>query len=311
MSKRFNSNGKLLLTAEYVILDGALGLALPTTYGQSMTVKEIKKPQIIWKSLDEKGTIWFEAVFELSELERFSEKSGFAPTSNNNREIADTLLKVFLEAKKLNSKFLGIQKGYEVETQLGFPRKWGLGSSSTLINNMAQWAKVDAYELLRKTFSGSGYDIASAKHNKPIVYQLLNTNPYVKEVTFTPPFTNQLYFVHLNNKQNSRDGIAQYQKMEFSKEDTVSQISEITSEIISCKSLSDFESLLTEHEKLIAGILKIPTVKSSLFPDYDGAIKSLGAWGGDFILATGNHKTPDYFKKKGYETVIPYSEMVL
>ena len=27
-----------------------------------------------------------------------------------------------------------------------------------------------------------------------------------------------------------------------------------------------------------------------LFSDFNGSIKSLGAWGGDFILATGNQK---------------------
>jgi hypothetical protein len=41
-----------------------------------------------------------------------------------------------------------------------------------------------------------------------------------------------------------------------------------------------------------------------------GAIKSLGAWGGDFILASGNQKTPNYFHEKGFKTVISYSEMI-
>jgi hypothetical protein len=48
-----------------------------------------------------------------------------------------------------------------------------------------------------------------------------------------------------------------------------------------------------------------------LFNDYKGAIKSLGAWGGDFILVTGNEDSISYFKKKGYNTIIPYSKMVL
>jgi hypothetical protein len=53
-----------------------------------------------------------------------------------------------------------------------------LGTSSTLINNIAQWFGIDAYELLWKSFGGSGYDIASAQHNKPIVYQLQRANPH-------------------------------------------------------------------------------------------------------------------------------------
>jgi len=52
----FYSNGKLLLTGEYVVLDGALSLAIPTQFGQSLTVKEINAPKLIWKSLDKNGT---------------------------------------------------------------------------------------------------------------------------------------------------------------------------------------------------------------------------------------------------------------
>jgi hypothetical protein len=48
-----------------------------------------------------------------------------------------------------------------------------------------------------------------------------------------------------------------------------------------------------------------------LFPDYSRAIKSLGAWGGDFVLATGNFNEMDYFKQKGFHTIISYHKMVL
>jgi len=43
-SKRtFYSHGKLLLTAEYVILDGAKALALPTKFGQEMEISPISE----------------------------------------------------------------------------------------------------------------------------------------------------------------------------------------------------------------------------------------------------------------------------
>ena len=48
-----------------------------------------------------------------------------------------------------------------------------------------------------------------------------------------------------------------------------------------------------------------------LFPDFDGVIKSLGAWGGDFVMVISNENPTDYFMEKGYETVIPYEEMIL
>ena len=62
---RFYSHGKLLLTAEYVVLDGAKALALPTKYGQSLTVKTIEPLKLIWKSIDYKGVVWFEDIFDI------------------------------------------------------------------------------------------------------------------------------------------------------------------------------------------------------------------------------------------------------
>ena len=40
-------------------------------------------------------------------------------------------------------------------------------------------------------------------------------------------------------------------------------------------------------------------------------LKSLGAWGGDFILAASETDPTPYFKSKGFDTVIPYDDMIL
>ncbi len=314
MTKQFYSNGKLLLTGEYLVLDGALSLALPTLYGQSLTVKETDKPQLTWKSLDEKGKTWFEASFQLQQLTPISptqstEKTVSEQSSLESTKIAQTLRTILLEAQKLNPDFLKSNTGRDITTALNFPRDWGLGTSSTLINNIAQWANVDAYTLLWNAFSGSGYDIACAQHNGPITYQLKDSKPIVNAVDFNPNFKSNLFFIHLNQKQNSRDGIAQYRSKEINLFSTLSQINSITQRILTCTRLGQFEKLIKKHESIISEILGIPTVKEELFPDYKGAIKSLGAWGGDFILATGNKSTPDYFMNKGYTTIIPYSKM--
>lgn len=314
MTKQFYSNGKLLLTGEYLVLDGALSLALPTLYGQSLTVKETDKSHLTWKSMDEKGKTWFEASFQLQQLTPISptlstEKTVTEQSSLESTKIAQTLRTILLEAKKLNPDFLESNTGRDITTALNFPRDWGLGTSSTLINNIAQWANVDAYTLLWNAFSGSGYDIACAQHNGPITYQLKDSKPIVHSVDFNPNFKSNLFFIHLNQKQNSRDGIAQYRSKEVNLFSTLSQINSITQRMLSCTRLGQFEKLIKKHESIISEILGIPTVKEELFPDYKGAIKSLGAWGGDFILATGNKSTPDYFKNKGYTTIIPYSKM--
>lgn len=305
MIEQYYSNGKLLITGEYLVLDGAQSLAIPTLYGQSLSVKENQDGLLTWKSLDEKGKPWFECIYDLQE---------FSPVSNNQVSeealvVSDTLRKILLEARNLNPSFLSTSQGYEITTALNFPREWGLGSSSTLINNVAQWAHIDAYALLWNAFTGSGYDIACAQNNSPITYQLKNNRPIVQPASFNPTFKNDLYFVYLNQKQNSREGIAQYRKTEFNTFSAISQINSITERILTCSRLSQFDKLIKKHELILSEILGIPTVKERLFPDFKGAIKSLGAWGGDFILATGNKTTPDYFREKGFATVIPYSKM--
>ncbi|MCJ7466320.1 MAG: GYDIA family GHMP kinase [Maribacter sp.] len=303
MERQFYSNGKLLLTGEYVVLDGALSLALPTTYGQFLKVKKTMPSTLVWKSFDEHGTIWFETTFALSEFSGIQKSEASTPRN--------TLRTILFEAQRLNPTFLNGRDGFEIETKLTFPRNWGLGSSSTLINNIAQWANVDAYILLRNSFGGSGYDIACANHNLPILFHLKNGIPHVQEIDFMPTFENHLYFVYLNKKQNSLEGITRYRKLKFDRAQLVARISKISGQMSFVENLETFVEQIEMHEKLLSEILQIPTVKEDLFSDYPGAIKSLGAWGGDFVMATGDTNCYRYFKKKGYETVIPYSEMIL
>ncbi|MFT6748973.1 MAG: hypothetical protein ACJAQ1_000901, partial [Flavobacterium sp.] len=39
--------------------------------------------------------------------------------------------------------------------------------------------------------------------------------------------------------------------------------------------------------------------------------KSLGAWGGDFVMIISENNPKSYFKAKGYETILTYNEMIL
>ena len=100
--------------------------------------------------------------------------------------------------------------------------------------------------------------------------------------------------------------------MDFDVRKLVSEITRITKQILQCTTLSSFEILLEEHEHILSKTLHLPTVRETLFPDYKGLIKSLGAWGGDFVLVTGNGEfIRDYFKNKGYHTIVPFDEMIL
>ena len=292
------------------MLEGATALAVPTKFGQDLKVEKIKEPQLIWGSFTNTGDCWFEAVFELPKLRLVN--ATFNSDSDGSADfIAETLQDILLETRKLNPEFLQSEQGFLVKTNLTFPRDWGLGTSSTLINNIAQWAKVDAFQLLWNSFSGSGYDIANAKHKTPILYQVNNQQPVVKKVDFMPSFSEQLFFVHLNKKQDSKAGIARFKEKREKINNQIHLVSEISKQLIHEQKLSEFKKLIQEHEKIISSIIELPTVKERLFPDYFGTLKSLGAWGGDFILATGDKNTPQYFKAKGYTTILRYSDMVL
>ena len=300
MSKQttYKSNGKLLITGEYVVLDGATALAIPTKYGQSLTVTDNNEQTLHWVSKDHRGNIWFETHVDLTTL-----------TSRNTSKIAKTLCTILQTARIHNTSFLEQSKGVAVLTQLDFPRDWGLGTSSTLINNIAQWAQIDAFTLLKESFGGSGYDIASAQHNTPIFYTLKDNMPKVQPCTLYWSFTKHLFFVHLNQKQDSKQAINTYRQLQKDSR-ILEAITDLSKKTLVCYTLEDLERILNAHEKKIASLLGQATIKELVFPDYPKTIKSLGAWGGDFVLATGNKEDMAYFKAKGYTTIIAFDDMI-
>ena len=299
----FYSHGKLLISAEYAVLDGALALALPTKFGQSLKVETSSKNTIHWKSISNEEVVWFEAEFLIDTALNIS--------TSNTSDIAVRLVQVLEALQQLNPTLFKAQQGYALTSTLEFPENWGLGSSSTLINNLAQWAKVDAFELLALTFGGSGFDVACAQYNKGILYQLQRGKPTIQPVEFSPSFSESLFFVHRNQKQNSREGIAAYKTLTTDKSLNFSALNSLTLDLLNCSDLKTFELLVEQHETYISTLIQQPPLKEALFSDYKGAIKSLGAWGGDFFLATGNANDMNYFTSKGYTTVVPFLDMIL
>ena len=306
----FYSNGKLLLTAEYLVLDGAKALALPTKFGQDLVIQYTNEDQLVWESYTDQNELWLHVEFDLPRL-RIRSATFDSSKDGGGDVLAEKLREIILSAKKLNKNFLTRSQGFYVKSKLDFPRNWGLGTSSTLINNIAQWADADAFQLQFDNFGGSGYDIACAQNDSPILYQLIDKEPQIETVNFNPNFKDQLYFVHLNTKQNSREGIASYRNFKGDIKAFLEDISQLTEGIMKSKNVLDFEKLIAEHETIISKIIKKNPVQEQWFSDYFGQTKSLGAWGGDFILATGNDDTSNYFREKGFETVLSYQDMIL
>jgi mevalonate kinase len=299
----YYSHGKLLITGEYLILDGAKGLALPTKFGQSLEVSSKGENTIHWTGYDADGSIWYEDEFTFETIKNKTSGVG-------DSETRKTLIELLHFCSLENRDFLDHETGYSIITRLTFPRKWGLGTSSTLVNNLGQWLHLNPYALLAKTFGGSGYDIACAQHAHPMVFRLENEQPIVEPVRFQPKFKNSLYFVYLNQKQSSRSAIQSYMKRRGSIDKLIPKINQLTQELLDAENLKVFSALLLKHEALMSAVLEMKTVQEALFPDFNGVLKSLGAWGGDFILCASKEPPHDYFKFKGYETVLSFEEMI-
>ena len=292
----FYSHGKLLITSEYLILKGAKGLAVPCNKGQFLKFKTTNSKNLNWKSYDFNNRIWFEAIFECK---------NFNYIKSNKKSISKSLSFILKETRKLNPKFL-LTTGGEIKTQLEFDLNWGLGSSSTLISNLAQLNKINPYKLLLNTYGGSGYDIACSLVKRPIIYEIKNNN--YDEINFNPPFKDKLFFIYLNKKQNSKVEVDRFENIEVD-EKTIKSINSITEVISKTKEYDEFNFLIRKHEQIISNVINKTSVKKLKFKDFKGEIKSLGAWGGDFILASGDD-SPSYFKSKGYKTIIKFDDMV-
>jgi mevalonate kinase len=303
----FYGHGKLLLSGEYFVLDGAEALALPTTVGQSMKVKHRQsyQPILNWKSIDHRGNVWFEASFE------FWHFNAIKATGSDTEKFVQQALKA---VRLQNPHFLREEVDVFVETKIEFPLEWGLGSSSSFIYNVAQWAYVSPFELLKKTIGGSGYDIACAQAMGPIRYQRFENKPQWGSVPFYPSFRDSLYFIYLGQKQNSRKEIIKYSEMQIeNKLQVVNEISQLTREMIHAGDLISFNKVIRAHEDIVGTTLNYKKVKDLYFSDFWGEVKSLGAWGGDFAMATSDRapsETREYFENKGFATVIPFSEII-
>jgi mevalonate kinase len=297
--KEFYSHGKLLLTGEYVVLDGAKALALPCKLGQSLSVKKHSEPNIVWTSYLRNGELWQKSIFNLDEIIKLNSKNDF------EKRLFEILKVIF----QINPKVFS--EGYSFTTHLEFEKEWGLGSSSTLINNLAQWSQINAFDLLDKTFGGSGYDIAAANMSSPFLYVKQGKTVYTENISLSEKIKSNLYFVYRNQKQNSREGILKYRNSKIDK-NKINSISEITDALNNCSDLEKFEHLLITHEKIISDIIGVEPVHSKIFKDYNsGIVKSLGAWGGDFVLVTAKQLSDlEYFKQRGYGVIFSYSDLI-
>lgn len=294
------SPGKLMLTSEYFAIDGALVLAVPTKLGQEFFFDEKNdgKALVFWKAYHQNKP-WLEVVIDYKTWQILE---------TNIAAGAEFILKTLKNVQELsNKKFRGTDS-YHLKTNLQFPSDFGLGSSSTLMNNLSLWAETDPFQLNTMSLGGSGYDIAVAKEKSAVLYQNKPEIQY-KKITFDPVFKNELIFVHLNQKQDSREAINLY-RSRVKSEELIEEFTNLTKEILVCNKLDDFSQLMEIHEQKISHFLNVPTVKDRLFKDCPVFVKSLGAWGGDFVLSAKFRGFEAYFRGKGFRAVFEWDDII-
>jgi len=293
-----------MISGEYLVLKGAHSLALPLKFSQEISVTEQSGVHSVkWESLIN-NNIWFQTTLLLPDLQI---------SETNEAILAGTLVKILKVAQALNPGFLESSCEYQVTSVMDFDPAWGIGSSSSLISNIAFWADCDPFELNNLIFNGSGYDIACARSHSPIIYKLERNKPIYREANFRPDFRNQLFFVYLNRKQNSRESVGKADLSGISPV-TISEISAITIGLEEAKDLETFQRLLDKHEQIMSKILHTEPVKSLYFSDFNGSVKSLGAWGGDFILAASDEVEQyvfNYFNSRNLNTIFRYDEIIM
>jgi len=299
---QIKAQGKLLISGEYLVLEGALAFAMPCKFGQTLDIKfeNADANMLHWQSVDNTGIIWFEGQFDKSKGDWIS--TPISPTSQT--------LKLIFETLSTESPTLWKQ-AVKMQTKADFPLEWGLGSSSTLLYLLGNAFEVDAFALNKKLFKGSGYDIACAGAQTPILYRLKEDMPEWEPINWNPSYSQKLFFVYLGKKQSSRDEINRFQNTKKSHVEAIEQISALSSGIAAnLHDLTLFMENIRKHEEIMSSVLGLNTIQNIHFHDFNGIVKSLGAWGGDFALAVSDEENiPQYFSRKGYKICLPFSEM--
>lgn len=386
----FRSHAKLMITAEYTVLSGALALAMPLRFGQGMRVSHHGSAGSIveWNSRvlgsdylrfrmagpqlhiadtgalqtepqdsshtedqedvrngshggsqtqsqeDTRNAAWHasktgspghasagdgygsrtEDQADARTGAQNASWSGAGEISGARREASARFIRsVLLAARQCKPSFLSEPGLWKVFSEVDFDLEWGLGSSSSLISNIAWWAGISPFELHFKVSEGSAYDIACARSPQPILFTYKGKDrlPDFRPVCFDPPFGDRLFFVYSGRKQDSAKSIRHFSPEKVGA-GLVREISHISLVMSSTASLDEFMECMRRHEELTAGILRKERVQRAHFPAFPGQLKSLGAWGGDFLLAASHMEESDliqYFADRGHEVVIPFNKM--
>ena len=125
--EKYHANGKLLITGEYLVLKGALALAVPLNKGQSLSVTSSKELGLNWRAKSLEG-LWFEVKFD--EQLMILESTDYKKSENLQLTLRKAIEQNPSIPEKLNYCY--------VTTLLEFDVNWCWGSSSTLLRLLGE-----------------------------------------------------------------------------------------------------------------------------------------------------------------------------
>ena len=271
-----------MLAGEYLALHGLETFAFPIKYGQKLTLWQSAKEGALlkWKSKNYEGKTWFTCEIETKNvLEKVTD----------NATVSGRICELIQLAKQLNPRF-ELNGTYMIETQLEFDQSFGLGSSSTLVSLIAQWARVDVMQLQHKVFGGSGYDAAVCSIQKPLVYwknEMGTANWALWEMN--DEMSSDWLLCFPRKKVNSRSSLDQVKEnLQKVVNDSVmmTQLDTILQQVKVADTTEALELSLEIWQAFISKCLGLSTAYTDLgIKKVNGGLcKYLGAWGGDIIL---------------------------
>lgn len=280
--KTYYAPGKVLLAGEYLVIKGMEALAFPVKLGQWLKVWSVDtqgNSKVVWEAKNSKGETWFKAEIDSDIMHA---------NSCSDEAVAIDLVHL-LQVVKSHKPQLFEHKTYRMETECEFPTEYGLGSSSTLVVMLAQWAQIDPFLLQHAVFGGSGYDVAVCQTAKPVVYWLENETPCWSPFALNPEWTSDWFLCFPGQKQNSRHALEETQdKIAAVMQDPLFkwQLDQILKGLKSPGSKVMLEAGLEMWQGILATVLGLQRSYDDLgiSPIQGGVCKYLGAWGGDILL---------------------------
>lgn len=298
--EKYYAHGKFLLTAEYLVMAGADAIVLPLNKGQHLSLLEDEHEQLRWESWYE-GELWFQADFNAHNFDVLETEDQFR---------AAFISRILKEAKELAKKEKSFQ-AKKIITELEFSPDWGLGSSSTLIVNVSRLFDINAFDLHKRVSRGSGFDVAAGMSTYPFRYRLKKNKREMMPVRIPELFFNHTFFVYLGQKADSGIAVEEFSQQDKDLKIPVKYINEISGQFTEVESVRELSRITNEHEQFMSDVLGMPS-PTDRFADYPYGMKSLGAWGGDFIMAIhpkGKQEVERYFKHKGCPLVFSANEL--